>query len=262
MAAALNGRGDPRMFDQTIGACRVLTAPSRYRADINGAICVARGQDDGSWSEDERALLDGVSAQLGIAIEQIATHERLEHLSRTDDLTGLLNRRAFLDEAGKRLEHLHRNRRRAALLYLDLDNFKAVNDRLGHHEGDAVLEQIANMVARSSRAGDLCCRLGGDEFVIWLEEVDEAAASAKAKLLVEAGLEVAARLETGEARFGLSVGIAVSEPDGAETLEELVAQADRAMYRAKRAGKGGFALLPADHGGEDGGSEAMSSLGP
>jgi diguanylate cyclase (GGDEF)-like protein len=256
----LSGRGDPRMFDQTIGACRVLTAPARYRADINGAICVARGHDDGAWSDDERAVLDGVAAQLGIAIEQIATHERLEHLSRTDDLTGLLNRRAFFEEAGKRLEHLQRKSRRAALLYLDLDNFKAVNDRLGHGEGDAVLEQIANMMVRSSRAGDLCCRLGGDEFVIWLEEVDEASAAAKAKLLVEAGLKVAARLETGEARFGLSIGIAVSETEGAETLEELVARADRAMYRAKRAGKGGFALLPADHEDEDRSAQAMVRL--
>jgi diguanylate cyclase (GGDEF)-like protein/PAS domain S-box-containing protein len=245
VATALGSRSDPRVFDQIVGDFRVLTAPSRYRAELNGAICLTRHQDKGAWSNDDRSVIDGVAAQLGIAIEQITTHERLERLSRTDALTDLLNRRAFFDDAGKRMEHLHRNRRRAALLYLDLDNFKAINDRLGHQEGDAVLHQIANMLARSSRAGDICGRLGGDEFVVWLEEADEAAASTKAEHLIEAALKVAARLDTGDVQLGLSIGVALSDPDSAETLEALVARADRAMYQAKRNGKGGFAVLTA-----------------
>ena len=244
--AALAEITDRRLFEDDAHGHRILAAVSHYRGRANGAICLVRDRDEPPWSDDDRALILGVAAQLGIAIEQIASHERLERLSRTDELTGLLNRRAFFEQVSSRLNHLRRKGRQGALLYLDLDNFKTVNDNLGHQQGDAVLREVAGILTRTSRAGDICGRLGGDEFVLWLEETGQRAAEAKAMALLEACAKVAEHTGAGEAPLGASIGIALSDPGRDETEAQLVARADRAMYDAKHHGKRGFVVLRAE----------------
>ena len=128
------------------------------------------------------------------------------------------------------------------MLFIDLDNFKRVNDVHGHGRGDDALVFVAQLLTSTSRVGDIVARLGGDEFAMWLEDTDEAGASAKAEsLLLEAE-----RLKqfSGDADhpLGVSIGVAVTNPSFAEPLEDLVTRADEAMYRAKRAGKGRFAV--------------------
>jgi diguanylate cyclase (GGDEF)-like protein len=232
------------VLDLELGEFALLIARARYHGVQNGAICLARGCADAPWEATDRALAAGVGNHLGIAIAQIADHEALERLSRTDELTGLVNRRAFYDVVASRLNHLRRMKRSGALLYVDLDNFKPVNDVHGHAQGDLVLKNLAELLNDNSRAGDVPARFGGDEFALWLEETDEASAIAKAKGLLSASAELRPFSGSDDKPLGISIGIAISEPTAEpEDLKALIARADEAMYRAKRAGKGGYVLV-------------------
>lgn len=210
-----------------------LLAATQYAKTVNGAVVVSRGVQAG-WSEDDRHLLAGVAGQLGIAIEQVANHEQLEILSRTDGLTGLLNRRAFLDEVERRLRQAVRNNRPATLLYIDLDNFKSVNDAHGHGVGDAALQTVSTLLAGSSRGGDILARMGGDEFAVWLDETELTGGLAKAKAMVTDEALRASVPAVKDHPFGLSIGVAAFDPKSGESLDRLIERADRAMYQAKR----------------------------
>ena len=232
----------PGPVETQIGGLRLLAAAARHRHGVNGAICVAR---DAPWSEDDHALLAAVSEHLGIAIEQIANHEALKLLSRTDDLTGLLNRRAFTDEIGRRFASVRRTGRPAALLYTDLDNFKLVNDVHGHQRGDAALGAWATVLTQRTRVADVVARLGGDEFAIWLEETHEAGAIAKADELLAASACLEDYSGDPERPLRVSIGVAALDPASGESLDSLITRADAAMYGAKHAGKGAYAVAPA-----------------
>ncbi|MFQ5785508.1 MAG: diguanylate cyclase [Alphaproteobacteria bacterium] len=223
---------------------RVIAAAARHRRGVNGAICVARYETDKPWNADDGALLGAVGEHLGIAIEQIASHETLKRLSRTDALTGLLNRRAFGDELLNRYDIARRTGRSAAVLYLDLDNFKLVNDVHGHRQGDAVLRGWAEVLRTYTRSSDVIARLGGDEFAIWLEDTGENGAVAKAESLIGAGGGLAPYSGDPEKPLRVSVGVAVFDPGTSETLDDVIARADAAMYRAKKSGKDAYALAP------------------
>lgn len=260
-AAGLDGSPDNRLVDIVNGQMRgpkdelfvkidnrtlhVIAHVARYHDAVNGAICIARPEDGEPWTEDDRLLLAGVGDHLGIAIAQIESREQLEELSRTDELTQLFNRRAFADEVGMRLRALRRTRRKAALFYVDLDNFKRVNDIHGHKRGDEALVALSDMLKASSRVGDIIARLGGDEFAMWLEETTDEVGRSKALAL----LRLAPRLREysgDEAHpLGISIGVAVTDPSQEEPLPELLARADAAMYVSKRGGKGRYALSPA-----------------
>lgn len=233
---------DEELFVKTDEATlHVLVHVSRYRNRVNGAICVARNDDD-YWTESDRTLLSGVANHLGIAFAQIENGELLEELSRTDELTQLFNRRAFTEEVGLRLRALRRASRKASLLFIDLDNFKLVNDVHGHKRGDDALIYVAQLLTSTSRVGDIVARLGGDEFAMWLEDTDEAGAAAKAESLLDEARRLKQFSGDADHPLGVSIGVAVTDPSTAEPLEDLVTRADEAMYRAKRAGKGRFAI--------------------
>ncbi len=235
-----------------IDGYRVLGATARYRDKSNGAIGLARHAP--AWDADAKALLQGVADHLGIAIEQIESHEKLERLSRVDELTGLLNRRAFFQDIEERMEVLHRRERVAALLYVDLDNFKQVNDHLGHKRGDEALTTLAGMLSRGSRIGDLVARMGGDEFAMWLEETDSEAAEAKVRSLLENCWELKKFSSPSAPPLGLSVGIALAQPQMNESLTDLIARADQAMYEVKHSTKGGYAFAADPSRTETGGA--------
>ena len=205
--------------------------------------CVPVMDAAGNW-RGARGVCRDVTAVREREAELARTYETVERLSRTDELTGLLNRRAFVDELSRRLAHLQRYGRSGALLYLDLDNFKLINDRFGHQRGDMVLCGVAEILEGGSRVGDTAARIGGDEFVLWLEEVDAAGAEAKAVTLIAAVDHLNARFGSADCALGLSVGVALS--NGAESAAAVFARADAAMYEAKRIGKGTVRLAPAE----------------
>ena len=163
-------------------------------------------------------------------------HIRL--LADFDPLTGLPNRRLLQDRIDHALSHAHRHAEPLALMFLDLDRFKNVNDSLGHHMGDELLIQVAQRLKSVLREEDTVCRLGGDEFVLLCPGTDaDGAAHVASKVLNLA----AQRYQIGEHELAItcSIGIALYPSDG-ETLETLSMSADTAMYRAKQAGRNAF----------------------
>ena len=174
--------------------------------------------------ERENARLRATIAELE---EQI---ERLERLADSDTLTPLANRRFFFRAVERAVAQLARHGTPAALLFVDLDRLKQINDEHGHGAGDEALIHTAWVLREKVRSSDLVARLGGDEFGILLEYADAAAAQEKAAALDEA---VRRRPLHGHIRVGISVGVTALR--SADTPEAALARADEAMYAAKRA---------------------------
>jgi diguanylate cyclase (GGDEF)-like protein len=175
------------------------------------------------------AEVERLAAQL---VQSRAKVSDLEAKIETDPLTELLNRRGFERELRRSLAYLKRYGGGAALLFIDLDGFKPVNDRHGHAAGDAVLKAVAAALIRNVRASDVVARHGGDEFVVLLWNVTAAAAVAKAVGLEKAIEGVPVRFGAAMLHVGASAGMALI--DGSETPADLVARADAAMYVRKR----------------------------
>lgn len=165
------------------------------------------------------------------SLRQALVRER--SLARTDALTGLLNSRAFYEEARHLLALCRRKRRPAAVAYLDLDGFKAINDTLGHQEGDRLLREVAACLKASTRASDLCVRLGGDEFVVLLPDVAPAEAEAALRRLHAA---LATTVTSSGANVGSSLGGVFYLTLPAD-VESMVLAADQLMYLAKAEGR-------------------------
>ncbi len=216
---------------------KILLHKTRHRGEYNGAIAVGRAMAGKSWEPDDRALMAAVEAQLGAVLAQITDQRRLERLSRTDGLTGLLNRGAFLSELEMQLERAKRQGAKGALLFVDLDNFKPVNDRSGHAVGDKVLCEVAAILSSHCRRYDLVARLGGDEFALWLDAMGRKDAMAAAGRLIDDSQALKAYSLRAAPPLGVSVGIAVHDPNAGESVPELIERADGAMYAAKGEGK-------------------------
>lgn len=166
----------------------------------------------------------------------------LAHLARHDPLTGIANRRLFAERAEMALARANRSGQMLAVLLIDLDDFKPVNDRFGHAAGDAVLVAVASRLQALVRETDTVARIGGDEFAILLEAIEdrEHIEPVVRKLLDE--IVKAVPWDEGELRVGASIGIKVF-PDGNDSLDSLMSGADQAMYRAKTGGGARFAFF-------------------
>ena len=237
----LDSDGTVKYFD--VEDWQVIAVATHYRQSINGAISIWRAASDEPWEEDYFILLGDVANQLGIANEQIANHERIVALSRTDSMTGLLNRRAFFEEElPRRVARLKRNRMTAALFYVDMDNFKLVNDVRGHQAGDDAIMMLRDTLMEFSRPGDVIARLGGDEFAMWLDGIPEEVTAGRAEALMKASESLREYSGSPEKPLGISVGVAVYDPKTDESFQDLVSRADTAMYGVKNAGKGGYLI--------------------
>jgi len=205
----------------------VLTTLLRVRAGLDqvpDASPIERALNEGSYLVVLAVAMSGL-AQLR------RTQEQLEQLATFDPLTGALNARAFLGHLEYELGRARRYGRPMALLYLDLDNFKTVNDRHGHDTGDAVLRLVGDAIRQTVRRADTVGRLGGDEFAVVMPETDGPVAHAAAARLA-AGIRSVFR---GTPSVTASIGVLSGTPAG--TAEELLRRADQAMYAAKRSGK-------------------------
>ena len=178
--------------------------------------------------------------------ERKAQEEKIRHLAHHDALTGLPNRLLFDERLRLSLQQADRHQERVALLYIDLDRFKNINDSLGHHVGDCLLQSVARRLSEVIRAGDTVCRQGGDEFVVILNAVADVQEVAH---VVERRL-IPLVLQTHEIcdvalHISCSVGIAIY-PDDAADMETLMRHADTAMYSAKASGRNNFQFFSAE----------------
>ncbi len=205
------------------------------------------------WLEWTSVPLPGEQIIYAVArdiTDRKALEAELERLSRHDPLTGVLNRRSFDEALESQLAYTRRYGHGGALLIVDLDRFKQINDEYGHPVGDKALREVARLLEANLRQSDtiardpdgLVARLGGDEFALLLPEADAAGAEAVAERLL--GLLAASplRIDGVEVPLGISVGVALFDEDGCPPAEDLLAAADRAMYVAKAAGGSGAVL--------------------
>jgi diguanylate cyclase (GGDEF)-like protein/PAS domain S-box-containing protein len=167
--------------------------------------------------------------------ERKAAQERINHLALHDTLTGLPNRYNLQGRLDQALATARRDPGRVALLFIDMDRFKNINDTLGHHLGDGLLQEVAVRLTASVRDSDVVARLGGDEFVVVLTGVEAAAAGTVADKILKA-LGSTYRIDAHELHTTPSIGIAIF-PDDGDTAEALMQNADTAMYHAKSAGR-------------------------
>ena len=172
---------------------------------------------------------------------------RVETLANSDALTGLPNRTLLRDRVAQAIAQAQRDERLVALLFVDLDRFKFVNDSWGHAFGDALLIEVARRLSRAVRTGDTVARLGGDEFAVLLPSIKRPHAAARVAQKVLDALAAPVRLEGRAVPLTGSAGISVFPADG-DSLEALLQNADAAMYRAKDRGRGGFQFYQADMG--------------
>ncbi len=190
---------------------------------------LVKGQGDGHL----------LTRSIRYAIERKRADERLAYLAHYDAVTSLPNRALFRDRLTRALARADRNERSVALMFLDLDRFKAINDTLGHDAGDVLLKSVAERLVSGLRRVDTVARLGGDEFAVILEGIrrPEEAATVAQKLLTAMARPFT--LDGQEVFVGLSVGIAMYR-EGGEDAKTLIRNADAAMYRAKEQGRNNF----------------------
>lgn len=232
---------DRQAVEAQIGHYRALALGCRRQGQRNGCLILWRELDQRGWDTDDLFLLDELTDQMALVIHQLGRHEELWRLSETDSLTGLLNRRGF-SRALTSLLSSRDDSRGGALVFIDLDNFKMLNDRQGHAAGDAALIATAELLRQWCRDGDLLARLGGDEFVAWLPGISANLSSKRASALAASAQHSAFFTPHADSSIGMSIGIAWLPPQVTTTTELLLQCADQAMYDSKRQGKGQISL--------------------
>ncbi len=226
-------------LQRLISTVSTLETDQNYRTNVE---VNAKDQSEfASLSRSFNALLSRVQQSLDTADEAQAY---AQELANYDELTGLANRRLLIDHMRYTLELASREQRHGALLFIDLDNFKTLNDSRGHAAGDELLKQVARSLKKVFRKEDTVARLGGDEFVILsgrLEDSDEAAANQVHSLMLKLRHVLAKSFLVQGEVYQLTASVGVTTfPSLANTPEELMMQADTAMYRAKEAGRDGY----------------------
>nr|WP_315430299.1 EAL domain-containing protein [uncultured Albidiferax sp.] len=193
---------------------------------------------------NERLVVATVHAQTMTETAEGATAQ-MSYMAKHDILTGLPNRSLLTDRLAQSIALAQRHEQKVALVYLDLDNFKHINDSLGHAVGDELLQAVAKRLNESVRQSDSVCRQGGDEFVLLLAEIDTAEDAARAAaMLVEAASQP---YQVGEHRLHVSASIGLSiYPDDGSDVETLLRNADTAMYHAKKNGRNNYQVFSSD----------------
>jgi len=225
-------RTDPRFHpgvDEVSGfvTTSIIAVPLRSRDQVYGVIELINKLDESRFTQADLLVLQTIADLAGIAIERAYYLKAVERMALTDSLTGLANRRAFERVLDREIEKTRRNGSLFALLLIDIDHFKAINDTHGHSTGDVALRSIAQLLVATARKADLCARIGGDEFAVLLPETTESHASFFVRRL---HLALDLYNQSAEHPLSLSIGSRMVDP---ANPADIVEQADLAMYADK-----------------------------
>jgi diguanylate cyclase (GGDEF)-like protein len=219
-----------------------MSAPVEENGAVIGALTVATHRRGRTYSLTEQQMLITFAVHASVALTNARIADSMAHLAFHDTLTGLPNRALFVDRVTQALARSGRTAHTTAVLFADLDNFKAVNDGLGHAGGDELLIVIARRIRESLRPSDSAARFGGDEFAILLEDIgtEERVMSTCERIM--ASLVAPVDIQGTTIDPGASIGVALSY-DHTAHADQLLRNADLAMYSAKAAGKGTYRLF-------------------
>jgi diguanylate cyclase (GGDEF)-like protein len=230
-------RSTPALRDAGVHAA--MAAPVREEGRVVGSIVVASrrpGRHHGP--EDQEALL-AFAEHASLALTDARMVRTALHQAFHDPLTDLPNRALFVDRLELGLSRVRRSKSKLAVLFLDIDRFKIVNDSLGHAAGDELLQEVASRLVASIRPGDTAARFGGDEFAILLEDIDGRDGAEHVALRILGALRAPLSVAGRDVFISASIGIAMH----AQTAGDMIRDADLAMYRAKAEGKGRHAVF-------------------
>jgi diguanylate cyclase (GGDEF)-like protein len=271
LAGEVAADGQPRRLGHghedgtTVLGGPALGAPLRRGHSVLGVIVVERDPQEPAFDTDDEAMLVSLAGPAGIAVDNVLLHREAQRLSVTDPLTGAGNLRHMTTTLAREVERATRFDRPLALLLMDLDHFKRVNDTYGHTVGDAVLRELSRRVAACVREVDTVARYGGEEFVVITPETDTDGALHLAARICEAIREAPFIVGEDVVIVTVSIGVA-SLPSHGTSSGDLVRAADDGLYAAKRAGRDRYQLapLPTSTAAAAGGDEqrAGDSLAP
>ncbi|WP_303289681.1 GGDEF domain-containing protein [Marinobacter sp. SS5-14b] len=214
-----------------------LGVPLLTPEGVSGALLVQRHAGSSHFSDRDGDLLEFVGEQVAAAVARKQMHSQLEYMARHDQLTGLPNRHLVMDRIETALARAAREKSYLAILYLDVDKFKEVNDTYGHGAGDDVLELIARRLVQSVRASDTVGRLGGDEFIVLLDGLNHEDDVAGIVEKIATSLREPCVLSAATLNLVPSIGVAVYPEHGSD-VDTLIRYADGAMYRVKKSRTG------------------------
>lgn len=200
----------------------------------SGAIKWVRGQSQPERQEDGAVLWSGILVDI---TERKQMEEKIWNLAYFDPLTNLPNRRMLLDRLAQALLRAKRHQNSLAIMFLDLDNFKTINDLLGHDVGDELLKEVSVRLKACVRMNDTVSRHGGDEFLILLPEISLPDDAALVADKIIKAINVSVQIADNRLNISTSIGIAVYPANGTDDIQELLKKADRSMYAAKAAGR-------------------------
>jgi diguanylate cyclase (GGDEF)-like protein len=189
--------------------------------------------DQVSEDPDVERLVEEISRLRRQVVQLQDRVEELDRLAHQDSLIDLPNRRGFLRELERLIARVSRYGAKGAMLFVDVDGLKAINDSFGHRAGDQALIQVADLLASGVRKSDVCARIGGDEFGILLENADEATAHETAGRLIDMIADCELVHDGDELPLSVAIGVGLIDAD--DTAETVMARADEAMYRRKAA---------------------------
>jgi diguanylate cyclase (GGDEF)-like protein len=247
-AVHVRGRAGDRPRPLRYRADSFVAVPILGRHDVVGVVSVTDRVDEQPFTREDWSVLRAFAAPAALALEReraVSDAETYAHAAAVDPLSGAFNRRYFHQRLDEELERSRRHDIPVALLMIDVDDFKSVNDAFGHLAGDAIIREVADILRRSVRVFDVCSRFGGDEFAIVMPGSGAGSARAIAERIRE-------RIESfrsqdpalAQSRVTVSIGLATSLP--VMNARDLVESADRALYLAKREGKNQVRTLAPD----------------
>jgi diguanylate cyclase (GGDEF)-like protein len=218
-----------------------LGVPLKSGETIFGALVVQSYNEESRFNQQDKEVLTFVSQHIATALERKQAEEMIRHHAFHDALTLLPNRLLFRDRFSQALVHAHRTRELVAMMFLDLDRFKNINDTLGHPVGDRVLQEVASRLNQCLREDDTIARLGGDEFMLMLPGLRQIEDAAKVAQKIMLSMKPAFSINGLDLHITTSIGISLFPHDGSDP-ETLIKNADIALYRAKESGRNNYQM--------------------